>query len=83
MAFVPFVPSSPPSGQAYELGTRLKETIDGFRQEHPSITGTEIRQAMDMASKGTGAGPPAVALVIGGVLLLLFGIFAFLFFEFR
>ena len=83
MAFVPFIPSSPPSGRAHELGTRLKETIDGFRQEHPSITGTEIRQAMGLATKGTGAGGQAVALVIGLVLFLLFGILAFLFFEFR
>ena len=88
MAFVQFVPSTPPSGRAYELGTRLKETIDGFRREHPGVTGTEIRQAMDLATKGTlpgqaFAGPQRVALLIAVVLLILFGVLAFLFLEFR
>ncbi len=81
MAFVPFVQPPPPSPRAYELGRRLKETIDGFRQENPNITGTDIRQAMRLAQTGTGAGGQTVALVIGAVLFLIFGILAFLYFE--
>jgi hypothetical protein len=80
MAFVPFVQPPPPSPRAYELGGRLKETIDGFRQENPSITGTEIKQAMDLARRGTGAGSQMIAIAIG-VALLLLGLLAFLYFE--
>jgi len=83
MAFVPFVQSSPPSGRAYELGTRLKETIDGFRQEHPNITGPEIRQAMNLAARGSATGAQPIVLAIGVALLLLLGLFALLLFEFR
>jgi hypothetical protein len=83
MAFVPFTQSSTPSGRAYELGTRLKETIDGFRQEHPNITGTEIRQAVELATRGTVTASQPIALAVGVALLLLLGLFAFLFFESR
>lgn len=80
MAFVPFVQPPPPSPRAYELGRRLKETIDRFRQENPSATGTDIRQAMQLAQKGTGAENQKIVLAIA-VALLLLGLLAAFYFQ--
>ena len=75
MSFVPFVPPSPPSPRAYELGRRLKETIDGFRQENPSVSKTEIRQAMGLATQRSGSQPVLIALALGLMLLGALGFF--------
>jgi len=58
----------------------LKETIYGFRQENPSVTGTDIRQAMQLAQKGTGAENQKIVLAIGMALLLL-GLLAAFYFQ--
>jgi hypothetical protein len=79
MAFVPFVQPPPPSPRAYELGRRLKETIDGFRQQNPNVTSADIRQAMQLAQRGTGAESQKTALAIAVALLVLGLLAAFYF----
>ncbi len=78
MTFVPAVPPPAPSPRANELGSRLTETIDRFREDNPSLSPTEIRQAMRLALKGAGTGGAGLA----GALLtgcLIFGVLAFLY----
>ena len=78
MSFVPVAPPQPPSPRAQELGRRLGEVVEKFRREHPDLTGTEIRQAMGLATGGMGAKSVAllVALALG---LLAAGLLAALF----
>jgi hypothetical protein len=58
----------------------LKETLDGFRQENPSVSNTEIRQAMGLATQRSGNQPVtiAIAMAIG---LLLLGVLGFFFYS--
>ena len=71
MSFVPFVPPSAPSPRTDELGGRLKETVDSFRRDHPELSDAEIRQAMELAAKGTRAKhPAALVLLMAGFALL-------------
>jgi hypothetical protein len=80
MLFVPFIPSSPPSPRAHELGRRLQETIDNFRRENPGTTGTDVRQAIGLATRGESAANQSVLIALTAGLVLL-GLLAFYFFS--
>ncbi len=80
MTFVPVVVNPPtPSSRANELGKRLTETIDGFRQENPGVSSVEIRQALSLATRGTGSDRSAVAAAIA-VAFLVLGLAVFFYF---
>jgi hypothetical protein len=79
MLFVPYVPAPPPpSPRAQELGRRLRETIEGFLQEHPGTTGSEIRQALQLAAREI-CGKGATAAVAVGAGLAILGALALVF----
>jgi len=74
---VPYVPSPPPvSPRAQELSRRLRETIDKYKQENPSVTALDIRQALSM-SVPSGSVPRRVAVVAALGLAVLGGMVAF------
>ncbi len=80
MTFVPVVPNPPaPSARANELGRRLTETIDGFRQENPTVSAMEIRQAMSLAKQGESTGASGIAAAIASA-FLVFGLAVFFYF---
>ena len=76
MTYVPVTPPPAPSPRAQELSRLLTETIDGFRRDHPGMTGTEIRQALSLATSpdSTKRRAMVIALALG---LLLFGLLIF------
>jgi hypothetical protein len=78
LAFIPYVPPQPPSPRAEELGQRLAETIEQYRQQHPDLDRTDVRQATRLALARSGGGPAvargALVAVVAGALLL--GLFA-------
>jgi hypothetical protein len=78
LAFIPSVPSRPPSPLAEELGQRLGETIEQFRQQHPDLSRTDVMQAARIAMTRSGgacsvARSALIAVVVGALLL---GVFA-------
>jgi len=81
MTFIPIVPivtpQQPPSPNARELGRRLKETIDGFRRENPSVNANDVRQALTLAADEGGA-PRQTVLAVVLVGALAVGLLAFL-----
>lgn len=80
LAFIPYVPPRPPSPRAEELGQRLAETIEQFRQQHPDLDQTDVAQATRLAVSRAGVAPAAVPapLIAVAVGLLLAGLFAML-----
>jgi len=80
---VPHVPSSPPSPRTQELARLLSHAIREYEKHNPTVSGSEIRAALDLAARdarlvpGAG-GRPAVAVALGSVVLLggiaLFGL---------
>jgi hypothetical protein len=78
VSFVPVVvPPPTPSPQAEELGQRLAQVIHDYRQQHPEMSGLELRQALRIALLRAGGGneTPAVfvalAVALAGVAGLL------------
>jgi hypothetical protein len=74
LAFIPIVPSPPPSPRAEALGQRLAETIEQFRQQDPELSSQDVEQAARLAlarSGGASAGSrrplvaAAVAVLVG------------------
>lgn len=78
MSFVPVVVTPPPpSPRARELGDRLTRTIDRYRTENPSVSPSEIQQALSLATRGIGSGNTAAVLVVLLVGMLLLGVLMF------
>lgn len=77
MLFVPIVPSgpqAPPSPRVRELSELLGRVIDEYGKHHPSLTGTEVRQAVRLASRGasrSGDRAPVRVLLAGIVAALV------------
>ena len=78
LAFVPFVPPPPPSPLAEELGQRLAETIEQYRQQHPDLDRADVLNATRLALARSGGETAAAraALVAAVVGALLVGVFA-------
>ena len=77
LAFVPYVPPQPPSPRAMELGQRLAEVIEQYRQLHPDLNRADVAQATQFAlarAGGSGAAVPRAVLlaVMGAVVAGLF-----------
>ncbi len=80
MTFVPVVSTPPaPSPRARKLGARLTETIDRFRQEDPTLSPAEIRQAIHLAKQGAGTGGSNIAIALA-VMFLVLGLAVFFYF---
>lgn len=78
MPFIPVVPAGQStSPRARELSRRIDLAIEGFRQEHPDLKSSEIRQAMRLSLAGAGGGFQSIAVLIGVALAILGGLFAF------
>ena len=78
MSYVPIiVPTHSPSPETRELADRLLAVIRDYEQQHPTVTGTEIREATRMAAQRAGGTRLAIgslaAAAIGAGLLALFG----------
>ena len=81
MTFVPVVTNPPaPSPRANELGRRLTETIDRFREEDPSVSPSEVRQALMLARPRDGSDRSSIAAALVAV-FLVFGLVMFLYFT--
>ncbi|GMV07973.1 MAG: hypothetical protein AMXMBFR53_42480 [Gemmatimonadota bacterium] len=84
MIFVPVVPHTPvppPSPRVRELSDLLGRVIEEYEKHHPSVTGSEVRQALQLASgrsKATQAIAARLAVAGVGVALALGGVVAFL-----
>ena len=79
MSYVPtpIVTPQPPSPRTRELADLLGRAIQEFEKHHPSTTGAEVRQALQIAarsSRSAGAqANTAVLLAVLGLLLFLAG----------
>ena len=81
MTFVPVVTNPPaPSPRANELGRRLTETIDRFRQEDPDVSSAEIRQALSLATPRAGTDSTSIAAALAAM-FLVFGLVTFFYFT--
>lgn len=80
MFFVPVVPPQPPSPRTRELADLLGRVIEEYEKHHPAVTGSEVRAAVEMATRSSkvAGSPAAAALVAGLVALLLAGGFVFM-----
>ncbi len=75
MSFI-FVPQPTPTRRARDLGGRLADVIGQYRRENPRLSGTDVRQALRIASDRESGqfGPMAPILVAGAMVLLLLGL---------
>ena len=81
MTFVPVVTNPPaPSPRANKLGRRLTETIDRFRQEDPSVSPAEIRQALILARPRVKTDSTSIAAALAAM-FLVFGLVTFFYFT--
>lgn len=83
MLYVPVVvPPTPPSPRTRELAELLGRVIEEYEKHHPSVTGSEVRAALQMASQSSKTVAPAAALVAGvGLAFLFAGLAAFFFVQ--
>jgi len=85
--FVPVVPPTPQaplSHRTRELGDLLGRVIEEYERHHPSVTGQEVHQALQLASrhsKAVGSGAAKVVLLGVATALALAGVMAFLMLE--
>jgi hypothetical protein len=76
LAFIPIVPSSPPSPRAEALGQRLAETIEQFRRQDPELSSRDVEQAARLAlarsgGDSTGSRRPIIAAAVAVLVGLL------------
>lgn len=76
MSYVPIVipPTmpQPPSPRTRELAEILGQVLDEYQKAHPSVTGAEMREAIQIAKSATGGNKSPVALILSlGIALVL------------
>jgi hypothetical protein len=78
MSYVPIVPNAPSpqeaSPRARELGVQMAQLLQDYREQNPSLTSTEVQQAMQIAREATGLGKRPAAGVLAAVGLGLVGV---------
>ena len=84
MLFVPVTPtvtsSPPPSPRVRELAQLLNKVVDEYSAAHPSVSRTEIQQAIRLAQASAPGGSRPAALVVMATLgVLVAGLFLGLF----
>ncbi len=77
-----FVPHTPPSPDAVELGRRVAAAIRQHREENPNLSRADVRAGLNLADAEVraefgGSSPARLALLLGLVALLLGGLVAF------
>ena len=86
MSYIPIVPYVPPpqgaSPQALELGVQMAQLVQEFQKQNPSLSSTEVQQAMQIAKQATGMTRSAatgvmVAVGVGLMGVLLAGVLFF------
>lgn len=83
MMYVPIVvPDSQPSRQTQELADLLGRVVQEYEKAHPTVTGPEVSQALQLAKRAStkaGGDQAAIAraLAVGLALLLGLGVFFF------
>jgi hypothetical protein len=82
--YVPVIPhrEDPPSPRTRELADLLGRVIQDYEKDHPSVTGREVRAALEIAVRGARSGVMgsrevalgvAVAAAVAGVFVWLAG----------
>lgn len=83
MSYIPIVipvTPNPPSPRTSELAGLLGQVLEEYQKAHPSVTGAEMREAIQIAKSATGGdkGPVAVILsLVVGLLVLATGLGVF------
>lgn len=86
MTYIPIVPYAPSpqeaSPRARELGVQMAQLVQEFQKQNPSLSSTEVQQAMQIAKQATGTTRSAavgvmVALGVGLMGVLLAGLMFF------
>lgn len=76
MIFVPVIPPhhEPPAPRTRELAGLLGRVIEEFEKQHPSVTGSEVRAALDLAARnsGTAMSENAKAIAVIAAIVLAF-----------
>ncbi len=79
MLFVPMIPPipphhAPPSPRTRELAGLLGRVIEEYEKHHPSVTGSEVRAAVDLAARnsGTAKSENAKAVAVIAAIVLAF-----------
>jgi hypothetical protein len=70
---IPIVPPTPPSPRTRELADLLARVIEEYEKHHPTVSGAEVREALNLASRSSKAVAPAAPKVLA---LLLLGLAA-------
>jgi hypothetical protein len=85
MSYIPIVPTAhaqEPSRPTRELADLLGRVVQEYEKAHPTITGPEVRQALQLArrasTKSGGPGTVAFRAFGAGLLVLLGTVFLFL-----
>jgi len=76
MSYLPILPYvSPPqeaSPRARELGVQMAHLVQEFQKQNPSLSSTEVQQAMQIAKQTTGmTKSAAMGLMVGGGVALM------------
>lgn len=78
MSYIPIVPYVPPpqeaSPRARELGVQMAHVVQEFQKQNPSLSSTEVQQAMQIAKQATGMTKSAAVGVMVGVGVALMGV---------
>lgn len=86
MTYIPIVPYVPrpqqASPRARELGVQMAQLVQEFQKQNPSLSSTEVQQAMQIAKQATGmtkgaAAGVAAAVGVGLMLALTAGLLFF------
>lgn len=85
MTYVPIVPTppTPPSPRTRELADLLSRVIQEYETHHPAVTGSEIREALNLAAAGSKGASDATRLLIKVLVAGLAVLGAVLFFGLR
>lgn len=88
VTFVPYVPSPATeaqlSRQTRELADLLGRVVQEYEKAHPTVTGAEVRQALQLARRAstkTSSGDPALIASLVGGLVLMAGLGMYFFME--
>ncbi len=81
MTYVPMVhvvtPEAPPSRQTQELADLLGRVVQEYEKAHPTVTGPEVSQALQLAKRAStkaGGNPTAMVAALAGGLVLMVGL---------
>jgi len=78
MGYIPIiipVTPDPPSPRTRELAGLLGQILEEYQKAHPSVTGAEMREAIQLAKSATGGNNASVAIALSlGIGLLVMAV---------